>query len=149
MNNKFLTKDILFFWDKNQLLLFEGRTPWKRCKEVHLSSFNLTLVFLNFIDDIELYCFGFQDSLEGEAEVLLDPNALSEDGSVSLRTLCVSKDAKFMAYGLSSSGSDWVTINVMHVQNKNVEPHTLSWVSNLILMLIYSVLITSKFAHAN
>ncbi|XP_057428086.1 uncharacterized protein LOC130721326 [Lotus japonicus] len=69
-----------------------------------------------------------QDSLEGEAEVLLDPNALSEDGSVSLRTLCVSKDAKFMAYGLSSSGSDWVTINVMHVQNKNVEPHTLSWV---------------------
>ncbi|KAJ1425092.1 Peptidase S9, prolyl oligopeptidase, catalytic domain [Sesbania bispinosa] len=69
-----------------------------------------------------------QDSLEGEAEVLLDPNALSEDGTVSLSRCSVSKDAKFLAYGLSSSGSDWVTIKVMRIQDKHVEPDTLSWV---------------------
>ncbi|XP_022133468.1 prolyl endopeptidase-like [Momordica charantia] len=69
-----------------------------------------------------------QDSLDGEPAVLLDPNALSEDGTVSLSALSVSKDAKYMAYGLSSSGSDWVTIKVMRVDDKKTEPDTLSWV---------------------
>lgn len=71
----------------------------------------------------------FQDSLEGEPAVLLDPNALSDDGTVSLSTLSVSEDAKYLAYGLSSSGSDWVTIKVLRIEDKNVEPDTLSWVS--------------------
>ncbi|GLT53037.1 hypothetical protein SLA2020_263340 [Shorea laevis] len=69
-----------------------------------------------------------QDSLDGEPEVLLDPNALSEDGTVSLNTLSVSEDAKYLAYGLSASGSDWVTIKVMRVEDKKVEADTLSWV---------------------
>ncbi|GMJ10604.1 hypothetical protein like AT1G76140 [Hibiscus trionum] len=69
-----------------------------------------------------------QDSLDGEAEVLLDPNSLSEDGTVSLSSLSVSEDAKYLAYGLSSSGSDWVTIKVMRVEDKSAEPDTLSWV---------------------
>ncbi|OMO75515.1 hypothetical protein COLO4_26055 [Corchorus olitorius] len=69
-----------------------------------------------------------QDSLEGEAEVLLDPNSLSEDGTVSLTTLSVSEDAKYLAYGISSSGSDWVTIKVMRVEDKSAEPDTLQWV---------------------
>ncbi|KAE9620954.1 hypothetical protein Lal_00019304 [Lupinus albus] len=69
-----------------------------------------------------------QDSLEDEAEVLLDPNGFSEDGTVSLNTLAVSKDGKFLAYGLSSSGSDWVTIKLMSIEDKNVQPDTLSWV---------------------
>ncbi|XP_030950854.1 prolyl endopeptidase-like [Quercus lobata] len=69
-----------------------------------------------------------QDSLDGETEVLLDPNALSEDGTVSLSSLSISEDAKYLAYGLSASGSDWVTINVMRVEDKKVEADTLSWV---------------------
>ncbi|XP_052108838.1 uncharacterized protein LOC107460241 [Arachis duranensis] len=69
-----------------------------------------------------------QDSLEGKPEVLLDPNALSEDGTISLNTLSISEDAKYLAYGLSSSGSDWVTIKVMRIADKNAEPDTLSWV---------------------
>lgn len=66
--------------------------------------------------------------MDGEPEVLLDPNALSEDGTVSLSNLSVSKDAKYLAYGLSSSGSDWVKIKVMRIDDKKAEPDTLSWV---------------------
>ncbi|KAK4276472.1 hypothetical protein QN277_014618 [Acacia crassicarpa] len=69
-----------------------------------------------------------QETLEGEPSVLLDPNVLSEDGTVSLNTLSVSEDAKYLAYGLSSSGSDWVTIKVMRIEDKNAEPDILSWV---------------------
>ncbi|TXG51967.1 hypothetical protein EZV62_021136 [Acer yangbiense] len=69
-----------------------------------------------------------QDNLDGEPEVLLDPNTLSEDGTVSLSTLSVSEDAKYLAYGLSASGSDWVTIKVMRIEDRKVESETLSWV---------------------
>ncbi|CAL5416164.1 unnamed protein product [Camellia sinensis] len=69
-----------------------------------------------------------QDSLDGEPEVLFDPNGLSKDGTVSMRICAVSQDAKYLAYGLSSSGSDWITIKVMQIENKTIEPDTVSWV---------------------
>ncbi|XVE69651.1 hypothetical protein DITRI_Ditri10aG0007400 [Diplodiscus trichospermus] len=69
-----------------------------------------------------------QDGLDGEPEELLDPNTLSEDGTVSLKAISVSEDAKYLAYGLSSSGSDWVTIKVMRLEDKTGEPDSLSWI---------------------
>ncbi|XP_024359467.1 uncharacterized protein [Physcomitrium patens] len=69
-----------------------------------------------------------QDSVDGEAEVLLDPNTLSDDGTVALAIKRFSENAEFLAYGLSSSGSDWITIRVMRVEGRVVLPDTLSWV---------------------
>ncbi|XP_027148362.1 prolyl endopeptidase-like [Coffea eugenioides] len=69
-----------------------------------------------------------QDGLDGKPEVLLDPNTLSEDGTVALRAYAVSEDAEYLAYGISSSGSDWVTIQVLRIQDKHVLPDTVSWV---------------------
>ena len=39
--------------------------------------------------------------------VLLDPNALSADGTVALTGMAVTRDGRRVAYGLSASGSDW------------------------------------------
>jgi prolyl oligopeptidase len=54
-------------------------------------------------------------SLDAEPKVLLDPNTLSPDGTVSLSSLEVSEDGELMAYGLSASGSDWESWRVRRV----------------------------------
>jgi prolyl oligopeptidase len=52
-----------------------------------------------------------KNNLTEEGEVLLDPNTLSNDGTISLSTLVFSKDATLLAYGLSNAGSDWIEIH--------------------------------------
>ncbi|TIB14518.1 hypothetical protein E3P92_01977 [Wallemia ichthyophaga] len=47
-----------------------------------------------------------------DSDVFFDPNQLSEDKSASLATAAFSKTAKYFAYGISRSGSDWVTLYV-------------------------------------
>lgn len=69
-----------------------------------------------------------QASLDAEPEVLLDPNLLSEDGTVALRGYAFSEDGRHLAYGLSASGSDWQTIHVMDVDSKEKHADVLKWV---------------------
>lgn len=76
-----------------------------------------------------------QVDLDRKAEVLLDPNTLSKDGTVALSTYSISEDGNYIAYGLSESGSDWVSIHVMSITNKQPMPGKLSWVSNCNLPL--------------
>lgn len=45
--------------------------------------------------------------MDGTAEVLLDPNTLSKDGTSALSGVDFSKDGKMLAYGISEKGSDW------------------------------------------
>ena len=64
---------------------------------------------------------------DGEPEVLLDPNKLSDDGTVSLGGMSLSNDGKYLAYTIQRSGSDWVEIYVMDIATKELLPDHIEW----------------------
>jgi len=66
--------------------------------------------------------------LEGEPRVLLDPNTLSDDGTIALSGTGITEDGKLMAYGLSSSGSDWQEWHVRDVETGEDLPDLIKWV---------------------
>ncbi|MBX9252563.1 S9 family peptidase [Desmonostoc muscorum CCALA 125] len=67
-------------------------------------------------------------SLDAEPRVLLDPNKLSEDGTVALSGLSISEDGKLLAYGISTSGSDWQEWKVRDVETgEDLQDH-LQWI---------------------
>ncbi|MEG5058894.1 prolyl oligopeptidase family serine peptidase [Microcoleus sp. A2-C5] len=66
-------------------------------------------------------------SLDGEPKVLLDPNTFSEDGTVALGGIAITEDGKLMAYGLSTSGSDWQEWKVRNVETGEDLSDHLKW----------------------
>jgi prolyl oligopeptidase len=64
---------------------------------------------------------------EKPARVMLDPNALSTDGTVAFKGAGYSDDGKLMAYGLSEAGSDWETWHVREVASGKDLPDQLRW----------------------
>lgn len=56
------------------------------------------------------------DGLEGEPKILLDPNAMSADGTVAISGLSISDDGRFAAYSIADAGSDWVKWYVRDVE---------------------------------
>ena len=67
------------------------------------------------------------DSVDGEARVLLDPNALSVDGTVALTRWAVSPGGALLAYATSESGSDWLTWRVRTIESGEDLPDVLRW----------------------
>jgi prolyl oligopeptidase len=67
-------------------------------------------------------------SLDDEGQVLLDPNTLSADGTVALSGLSISDDGQWMAYGLSTAGSDWVEYRVRNIATREDTVDHLQWI---------------------
>ncbi|MFN4123890.1 MAG: prolyl oligopeptidase family serine peptidase [Flavobacteriales bacterium] len=61
-------------------------------------------------------------------EVLLDPNQLSLDGTVSVSIIGYSQDKKYLNYLLSKSGSDWQEMRIMEVANGRTLDDKIEWV---------------------
>ena len=67
-------------------------------------------------------------TLDAEPSVLLDPNTLSEDGTVALGGIAISEDARYLAYGLSTAGSDWTEWRVRDIETGEDTDDLVQWV---------------------
>jgi prolyl oligopeptidase len=72
--------------------------------------------------------FCSQQSLQDEFKVVLDPNALSSDGTTALGEISISKDGVYLAYGVSKAGSDWVDIHVKNIPENKELTDVIKWV---------------------
>jgi len=69
-----------------------------------------------------------KDSLNGDERLLLDPNTLSEDGTVALSNFEVSDDGNYVAYGAASAGSDWNEFFVKDITADKILDDHLMWI---------------------
>ncbi|HHY0578937.1 TPA: prolyl oligopeptidase family serine peptidase [Vibrio parahaemolyticus] len=75
---------------------------------------------------------------DGDAEIFLDPNTFSEDGTTSLAGVSFSRDGSLVAYSISEGGSDWRKVIVLDTETKKPVGETLvdikfsgiSWLGN-------------------
>ena len=74
--------------------------------------------------------FYIQKGLDGEPELLLDPNKFSEDGTARLGAFSWSPNGKYILYGVSQGGSDWNEIHVLDVATKKPLTDHLKWIKN-------------------
>ncbi len=72
--------------------------------------------------------FYSQETLDGPATVLMDPNTWSKDGTVALGSVSFSDDGTLAAYAVSEAGSDWTTWRVKEVATGKDLPDELKWV---------------------
>ena len=68
-----------------------------------------------------------QDALDAPKRVVLDPNTLSEDGTVALQQLSFSNDGRYMAYVITRNGSDWNEIFVLDLTTGQTLPDHIVW----------------------
>jgi len=75
---------------------------------------------------------------DGDAEVFLDPNTFSADGTTSMASLSFSRDGSLAAYAISEGGSDWRKIIVIDVETgeqigdvlEDIKFSGINWVGN-------------------
>ena len=70
----------------------------------------------------------WQQGAEGEPQLLLDPNTLAADGTVSVSSTQVSEDGTLFAYALSEAGSDLQKIHVREVATGRDLKDVVEWV---------------------
>ncbi len=69
-----------------------------------------------------------QRGLDGRAEVLIDPNTLSDDGTTRVGLLSMNKAGTHVAYTVSHAGSDWQEIRVRTLDTREDLPDLVEWV---------------------
>ena len=68
-----------------------------------------------------------QSSLDAEAELLIDPNTWSDDGTVAMASYFPSPDGRHVAYLVQDGGSDWRQARVIDAETGRVLDDELSW----------------------
>ncbi len=69
----------------------------------------------------------WEEGLDGEPKVLLDPNTFSEDGTVAISGISITDDGLLAAYSIADAGSDWVKWHVRNVTTGEDLPDLVEW----------------------
>jgi prolyl oligopeptidase len=69
----------------------------------------------------------WQEGLDGEPKVLLDPNTFSEDGTVAISGISITDDGLLAAYSITDAGSDWLKWHVRNVTTGEDLPDVVEW----------------------
>ncbi len=93
--------------------------PWKE-GDYYFYAFN------NGLQNQDVYYI--KKTIGEDGEIFLDPNKLSEQGTISLTNLSVSNDSKYVGYGISKGGSDWREFFIKEIDSgKDLDDH-LKWI---------------------
>jgi prolyl oligopeptidase len=69
----------------------------------------------------------WQEGLDGEPKLLLDPNTFSEDGTVAISGISITDDGLLAAYSITDAGSDWLKWHVRNVTTGEDLPDVVEW----------------------
>lgn len=69
-----------------------------------------------------------QLGINGQAEIFIDPNSLSRDGTITAELSGYSLDKKWIAVSISRSGSDWQELEVFEVATGKKQADRIEWV---------------------
>ncbi len=69
----------------------------------------------------------WQEGLDGEPRILLDPNTFSADGTVAISGISITDDGALAAYSIADAGSDWVKWHVRNVTTGEDLPDFIEW----------------------
>ncbi len=72
-----------------------------------------------------------REALNGPERVALDPNSLSQDGSIALSGFFPAPDGHHFAYGQSEGGSDWSTYYVRELGTGRQLSDVIRWVRSI------------------
>jgi len=68
-----------------------------------------------------------QETIDGPATEVMNPNQFSADGTAALSSHSFSKDGRYLAYQVSKGGSDWNTAYVQDLTTEKVLEDQLEW----------------------
>ncbi|MFQ5675344.1 MAG: prolyl oligopeptidase family protein [bacterium] len=71
--------------------------------------------------------FYVADALDAEPRVLIDPNVLRKDATMSLRGTSVSPNGQYIAYAISDGGSDWTSWKIRNIETGEDLEETLNY----------------------
>jgi len=91
-----------------------------------------THAYYNNVGSPALFC---QESLRGNATILVDPNFISSKDNINIKGYSVSLDSKLLAFQYSRNGSDWGEIKVINIKTgaykndhlKNIKYSNIAW----------------------
>jgi len=69
----------------------------------------------------------YKETTADEKTLVIDPNLLSVDGTVSIGSVSVSPNSELIAYSISDGGSDWKTWKIKHINSGNILEDTIQW----------------------